>query len=430
MIGLDFGTTNSAIAVARDGEVELAQHRLFGTPTTTFRSLLYLSIDERESMRVPGVFAGPAAIEQYLEEGATGRFVQSLKSLLPSPTFESTQVLGTSYTLEELIALIVGSLRARAEAQFGALDGVVVAGRPVAFVGADTPEEDARAEARLRDALALAGFPEVVFELEPIAAAYSYARRLTTDETLLVADFGGGTSDFCVQRVGPGAATLPARERILATDGVGLAGDRFDARIVEARIAPLLGRGGQYRGMTGEAFDIPDWLYRKLASWHDLSFLRSGKPLETLRDMARYADAPEKLASFLTLVENNLGYYLYDAVEATKRGLSDESEARLAFDDAGLDIDERITRGDFEGWIQDELDQICLALDRCLGKAGTSPSDIDRVFMTGGTSFVPAVRELFEDTFGPEKLADGEALSSVATGLALRAEELGGRGAS
>lgn len=424
MIGLDFGTTNSAIAVARGGGIELAKHRLFGKETTSFRSLLYLSIDERESMRVPGVFAGPAAIEQYLEEGATGRFIQSLKSLLPSTTFESTQVLGTSYTLEELIALIVSRLRERAHAQFGSLDGVVVAGRPVEFVGADTPEADARAEARLRAALARAGFPEVVFEFEPIAAAYSYARHLEHDETLLVADFGGGTSDFCVQRVGPGAAALDPRDRILATDGVGLAGDRFDACIVEERIAPSLGRGGQYRGMTGEAFDIPDWLYRKLASWHDLSFLRAGKPLETLRDMSRHAHEPEKLASFLTLVEENLGYYLYDAVEKTKRALSAAPDARLHFDDADLDIDQDIERADFEGWIQDELDQICLALDRCLGSAGVAPNEIDRVFMTGGTSFVPAVREIFADTFGAEKLADGEELTSVATGLALRAAEL------
>ena len=181
-------------------------------------------------MRVPGVFAGPAAIEQYLEEGATGRFVQSLKSLLPSPTFESTQVLGTSYTLEELIALIVGSLRARAEAQFGALDGVVVAGRPVAFVGADTPEED-RAPKRAARRARLAGFPEVVFEPNP--SPRPTPRRLNDDAAAQTSAAARATS-AC--RRGPGR-TLPARERIP---------HRWRRprrrplrrRIVEARIAP------------------------------------------------------------------------------------------------------------------------------------------------------------------------------------------------
>lgn len=424
MIGLDFGTTNSAIARATADGVQLAEFSLLGAPTTSFRSILYFSIDERRSIREPGVFAGPHAIRQYLDEGATGRFVQSLKSLLPSRTFESTQVLGTIYDLEGLIAEILQALRTDAERSLGPLGDAAVVGRPVEFVGARSKEDEAFALERLRAALAQAGFTDVHFEYEPVAAAYSYARTLDHDERLLVADFGGGTSDFCVMDVGPSARKRPALDRILAADGVGLAGDRFDARIVDAEVAPAFGRGGQYRTFTNKPSDIPDWLYTHLANWHELSFLKAPKPLQTLQELARNAEHPQQLRAFLSVVEENLGYYLYDAVESAKRTLSDEASARLRFDEGDVDLDAAIDRLDFELWIAPDLDAIAGALDRTLAAANTTPDDIDRVFMTGGTAFTPAVREIFADTFGPDKLASGGELTSVATGLALRAQEL------
>jgi hypothetical chaperone protein len=227
-------------------------------------------------------------------------------------------------------------------------------------------------------------------------------------------------------RVGPGTDGWEPRDRILATDGVGLAGDRFDARIVQAVVAPALGRGGQYRGLGGKELDIPDWLYARLANWHELSFLRAPNPLGTLRDLAKNALQPDRLTAFLALVEENLGYYLYDSVEGAKRRLSDTTTVNLEFRESEVDIDASLKRDDFEYWIADDLDEIALALDRALSKAGTKPSEIDRVFMTGGTAFTPAVREIFEDTFGPDKIASGGELTSVANGLALRAAQRSG----
>lgn len=430
MIGLDFGTTNSALARVQDGRVELAPFRLHGEATETFRSVLYLSIEERVSAREPMVFAGPQAMEQFLEEGASGRYMQSLKSLLPSRTFEATQVLGTVYSLEALVGHVLSGLRAGAEAAWGPIGREAVVGRPVQFKGADDPEAESLALARLTDALAIAGFEEVTFAYEPIAAAYAYARTLDRDETLLVADFGGGTSDFCLMRVGPTASQAPQSERILATDGVGIAGDQFDARVVEHRIAPLLGRGSTYASMTGEAFDIPDWLYVKLANWHDLSFLRAARPLQTLRELAQSAAHPERLEAFLFVVEENLGYDLYETVGATKRALSSSPAASLTFADGPVAVDEVVDRAAFERWIQDDLDAIAASLDRCLGAAAMRPERVDRVFLTGGTSFVPALREIFEDTFGAERIVSGNELTSVAAGLALMAAELGRDGRS
>lgn len=422
MIGLDFGTTNSALARVHRGKVELAPHSLHGALTETFRSVLYLSIEERVSAREPKVYAGPQAMEQYLEEGATGRYMQSLKSLLPSRTFEATQILGTVYSLEALVGHVLQGLRSGAERAWGPVGRSAVVGRPVRFKGADEATE-ALALERLASALAIAGFDDVAFEYEPIAAAYAYSQTLTHDETLLVADFGGGTSDFCLMRVGPVAAQTAAAERILATDGVGVAGDQFDARLVEHRIAPLLGRGSSYTSMTGDRFDVPDWLYVKLSNWHDLSFLRAPRPLQTLRELAQSAELPDRLKAFLYIVEENLGYDLYETVGGTKRELSHAFEASLAFHDGPVQVNERVERSDFDAWIQEDLDAIVAALDRCMGSAGVLPAHVDRVFMTGGTSFVPAVREIFEDTFGADRVVAGNELTSVAAGLALMAAE-------
>ncbi len=425
MIGLDFGTTNSALARATSDGVQLAEFSLLGQPTTSYRSILYFSIDERVSAREAGVFSGPAAIEQYLDEGATGRFMQSLKSLLPSRTFETTQMLATTYELEALIAEIIKGIRSASERQFGDIGRAAVVGRPVEFVGARTPADTDFALDRLRRALAMADFEDVVFEFEPVAAAYAYSQRLTEDETLLVADFGGGTSDFCVMRVGPGANSMAAGASLLATDGVGLAGDRFDARISEAIIAPELGRGGEYRSWDRKSVPIPDWLYQRLSSWHELSFLRAEKPLATLREIAKNANEPAKLGAFLNLVENNLGYHLYDHVESSKRALSENDTATLQFDEADLDIEAEFTRVAFESWIAPDIAEIEAAMTRALTTAGVDASQVDRVFMTGGTARTPAVRQLFIDAFGEHKLAGGEELTSVATGLALRARDLG-----
>ncbi|MFT6629605.1 MAG: putative chaperone protein, partial [Flavobacteriales bacterium] len=286
MIGIDFGTTNSAVARLTSAGPQLAEFSLLGEPTHSFRSVLYFSIEERVSTREPGVFSGPKAIEQYLEEDAGGRYVQSLKSLLPSRTFESTQVLGTVYTLEDMIAEILRGLRTASRSSLGELGGKAVVGRPVHFVGAKEPSDEDHALARLREAFSRSGFDDITFAFEPVAAAAGYAATLTRDETLLVADFGGGTSDFCILQVGPQSAKMPQSERVLATDGVGLAGERFDARIVRERVAPRLGRGTQYKAMGGTLFDIPDWLYVKLSDWHELSFLRAERPLKVLRDVA------------------------------------------------------------------------------------------------------------------------------------------------
>lgn len=222
-IGLDFGTTNSALAFAVRGEpATLAEFESVGGPTPSFRSVLFFGREDGQA----GVetLAGPAAIERYLETDGEGRLMQSLKSFLASSLFQATSVFGRSTTLEELIGRLLQELAGRTREQGVPVADVVVVGRPVRFAKAQSAEDDAFALQRLASALELAGFERVVFEFEPVAAAYHYEQSLDRDELVLIADFGGGTSDFCLLRVGPGVRGRRRAEDILATEGVASAG--------------------------------------------------------------------------------------------------------------------------------------------------------------------------------------------------------------
>jgi len=428
-VGLDLGTTNSALAVAADdGRVTLARFPHRGGLTDTFRSILYFHPDAADERRAITSVAGTVAIERYLEADGTGRLIQSLKSYLADRGFESTNVFGRTYSLVELLSFLVRALRSHAEAQLGALGPRIVVGRPVHFSSGQGDDDDAFAESRLRAAIAAAGFEEIVFEYEPVAAAYYYESRLDHDELVLIADFGGGTSDFSLVRVGPGARKT-AREagganRILGTDGVGLAGDALDAKILHNLVSPSLGLGSTYRSMLGKDLAAPVWLYARLRRWHLLSFLKTKKTMDLLHEMNEQANEPAKMGALLAVVENDLGYHLYRAIERAKVDLSTRDATRFAFHEPPVHIEHDLTRAQFDGWIAEETASMAACVDRLLARAGVAAGDVDRVFMTGGTSFVPAVRALFDARFGAARIEAGGEMISVASGLALRAREL------
>ena len=425
-LGLDFGTTNSAIALAGpDGRTRLALFAADDGETPTFRSVLYF---DRDDDRGPvTIHAGPHAITHYLEsEEHDGRLVQSLKSFLASRLFSATQIFGRRYRLENLIGELVAPLRREAAAFFGEPVEQAVVGRPVHFVGADDGEAEQLALTRLRASLTNAGFREVTFEYEPVGAAYHYEQGLERDELILIADFGGGTSDFSLLRVGPTWAEglQPRPDSILGHDGVGVAGDAFDGKIVRHRVAPLLGRGATFKSVFDRELPVPAWIYGHLERWHHVSFLKSRKTLQLLLDLHREAAEPERIAALLHIVQNDLGFLLYRATERAKRELSTQEETRFRLVHEDVGIDAAIEREEFEGWISEELDQIRGCVTRLLEGADLHERDVDRVFLTGGSSFVPAVRRIFEDRFGAERIRSGAELTSVANGLALRAREV------
>jgi hypothetical chaperone protein len=423
-VGLDFGTTNSAIGVADENGVTLARFSHKGGLTDTFRSVLYFHPDVRDKNGRYESIAGPRALDRYLEAEGKGRLLQSLKSYVADRSFQATSIFTRTHTIVDLLSLLLADLRARAEEQLGPLGSRIVVGRPVHFAHASAPEDEALATGRLREALGRVGWTDVIFEFEPVAAAYYYETQLDHDQRVLVADFGGGTSDFSLIEVGP-SHRKSGKRTILGSDGVGLAGDALDAKVLHNVVAPMLGLGSTYRAMFGRELEVPVWIYSKLRRWHHLSFLKTKKNIDLLEEIASQSDAPSraKIESLLHILEYDLGYHLYRAVERAKVALSASDATRFSFVDHPLEIEADITRAQFDGWIEEETTAMEECVDRLLATTGIAAKDVDQVFMTGGTSFVPAVRRIFDDRFGAAKIRAGGEMISVATGLALRSRD-------
>lgn len=430
-VGIDFGTTNSSVALATgDSQVQIASFPSGGAETLSFRSVLYLEqLKSANGAKRMHSLTGPAAIERYLEAEEKGRLIQSLKSHLPSRALTGTEAFGRRYKFEDLISRMLTDLRKHAERQFDRPIRYAMVGRPVRFVGAETEEEDDFAVARLRESFTLAGFDHVDFEMEPVAAAYAYESTLDHDELILIGDFGGGTSDFSLLRVGPGVRRRGRTPQdLLGNGGVGLAGDAFDARIVRKLVSPALGSDSEARSLNKILPAVPAWIYANLERWHYLPFLRTNNVREILKSAHLRALEPEKIEALITLIDEDLGYQLHQAVQKVKFELSRSQSAVFRFRDgspslSSIDLRIPITRTDFEVWIKDELRAIDLCIDTLIENSGVQPREVDRVFLTGGSSFVPAVRRIFATRFGEERIRSGNEFTSVAHGLALRAAE-------
>jgi hypothetical chaperone protein len=424
-IGIDFGTTNSSIACAGCwDEVQLARFPYLGSLTDAYRSLLYLQQVKEGGVNTLKSWTGPEGIAHYLSADAKGRLIQSLKTFLSSRTLHGTEVFGRRYTLEDLIARILRDLRQQAEHQFGISIRSAVVGRPVHFSGAENPQDDTYAEGRLRSAFQLAGYESVEFEMEPVAAAHYYESILDHDELILIGDFGGGTSDFSLVHVGP---TVRRRGGvagdIVGNAGVGIAGDAFDAKIIRHLVSPALGAGSELRSL-GKILTVPNWVYIRLERWHHLSLLRGKDVLDMLRGVHAQSLEPEKIGALIHFIKEDVGFHLHRAVQKLKCDLSNNPVATFQFSDGFVELKAVVERASFEEWISEELQQIAGCVDSLLASSAIPPQDVDMVFLTGGSSFVPAVRKIFEMRFGEKRIRGGNEFTSVARGLALKAMDL------
>ena len=419
MLGIDFGTTNSVVAAldTATGHVRTVQLNQGGSVHDVFRTVLCFWTEPERGRSALRHAAGPGAIAAYLEDPLDSRLVMSTKTYLASRSFNSTNLLGRVWTLEQLIGLFLRDLFAAASLHGAGLH--VVAGRPVRFAGEGA--DDALGEARLRAAFAAAGLDAISVALEPEGAGYRFARSLDGPATVLIGDFGGGTSDFSVLRFTPGAKAITTMGRA----GIGIAGDAFDARIMDHVVAPLLGKGTRY-APWGNMLPVPAEWYTAFARWHRLSLMRSPRTLRDIAEVRRTAEHPERLDHLLQLIEGEQGYGLYRAVSEAKAALSSAQGTVLRFDHEGFAIEQAIDRAEFERWIAPDLARMDGAIGDALADAGIVEADVDRVFLTGGTAFVPAVRALFEHRFGAGRMSGGGEFVSVAEGLALiGAERLG-----
>ena len=407
-IGIDFGTTNSVVALLHeDGTVTTARHAAGETLVDVFRSILCFWTEEGPGRQTLRHAAGPEAITAYLDEPLDSRLIMSMKTFLAQKSFTETRIFGRPFTLERLIGRFLAALVAGIEAP-----PRIVVGRPVRFAGEFA--DDAFGAARLRGAYAEAGLPEVTLALEPEAAGAHFAQSLTEPATVLIGDFGGGTSDFSILRFAPGrhGGVTP-----LGHAGIGIAGDAFDFRIIDRAIAPLLGKGDSYTIM-GKRLPVPPEYYSGFARWHLLSLMRTPRTLRSIAEVARTAEHPERLRHLVALIEDELGYALYQAVSTAKAALSAAESTVLRFGHRDFVVERCLARDEFEGWIAEDLKRLGATVDQALATAGVRHADVDQVFLTGGTAFVPAVRRLFADRFGEVSVSGGGEFVSVAEGLA------------
>lgn len=412
VFGIDFGTTNSALSVYRDGTVEVVAVEGAGCGGELMRSVLYFS-EENE------IYAGHEAIRQYVSDGAAGRFMQSIKTFLPNTSFDSTEVFGKRYTIDDLVAIILRKIKARGEAHVGSSVDSVVLGRPVVF--SPDAAKDAVAEKRLEKAARKAGFKNIWFQYEPVAAALAFEESLQAgqERIVFIGDFGGGTSDFSVIRVKGGSfARSDRRSDVLSLGGVYVAGDKFDSQIMWDKVAYHFGRYARYKTMGKDNWsDIPKSIIYTLCQWHRIPLLRARKTRELIRVIKGTTDNRQAIEHLENIINDNFGFFLFQAIEKAKCELSGLEQAMIRFTERDLHISEEIGRAEFEALNAENFQQIAACIDGVVARSGLLPAQIDTVFLTGGTSKIPHIQALFAGRFGRDKLENRDAFTSVVHGL-------------
>lgn len=417
IFAIDFGTSNSLLAAA-------SKQRVFAPAPidpaaddpTVLRSVLYFAPQEQAF--------GSSAVRRLVANGFEGRLIRSIKRHLPSRSFSATRIGSRNVTLEELIAALLRVMRTRAVAHFEADVTRAVLGRPARFSNDD--EEDALAESRLKRAAELAGFTEVSFCPEPVAAAYDFAADLVEPKLVLVVDLGGGTSDFTLVRMN---AQGFAPEDVLAVGGVATAGDALDGALVRQVVAEELGAKAPYRVAFGSnVLTMPNDLVDLLSSPADLTLVDRPKILRRLNEMQRglldRGRDEAQLEKFKVVVEDGVGFELYEAVERVKRALSDHETAPLSLEYPGAELARSVTRAEFQSAATRPVDRILAALDATLSAAGVAASDVEIACLTGGTSRVPQVLDAIRARLPNAGLRTLRSFHSVVQGLARRAQEL------
>jgi hypothetical chaperone protein len=320
-----------------------------------------------------------------------------------------TRIFRQNFRFEDLLSAFLRSLLRHADRTFSLASPKIVIGRPVRFAGA-SPDE-ALAMRRYRAAFGRLGVDHGHYVYEPVGAAFFYARQLREEATI-----GGGTSDFSVMRFEERQGRIRARP--LGHSGIGVAGDAFDYRVIDNVVSPRLGKGTSYRSFD-KTLTVPNGYYANFARWNLLAMMKTNGDLKELIELQRAAIDPEFLGRLIDIIENDLGFALYRAVGAAKMALSSQSSAEFAFAAGKLTINDTITRAEFESWIADDVARIAETVDQALATAQLHAHEIDKVFLTGGSSFIPAIWRVFGERFNEDKLTTGDQFESIAYGLAL-----------
>lgn len=407
--GLDFGTSNTTLGVGGGDSVRLLP--LDGGRATLPSAVFF-------DFEADAITVGQAAIDSYAS-GVEGRLMRSIKSMLGTDLIDADTALRRGrISFRAVIATFLEQVRRRAEDALGGALTDVVLGRPVHFVDGDTAG-DAAAEETLGEIARSVGFRAISFQYEPIAAALDYEQQVSGEELALIADIGGGTSDFSIVRIGPDRRGRADRSGdILANDGIRVGGTDFDRDLSLATAMPLLGHGS---AMKRPGLLAPRHLFLDLATWSKINFLYTAKVMAELERLHRDSAAPERIERLIGVVEHRLGHALAMAVERTKIALSDGPEAGLRLDWGDGDLTRPVTVADLNDATASLAGRIGGRVRACLAEAGTPASGIDAVFLTGGSTLLPQVRAAILAEVPGARVVEGNIFGSVGTGLAIEA---------
>jgi len=408
--GIDFGTSNSTVAIVKGGKIALVP--LEGDATAIPSAIFYPSEGE------PPLY-GRAAVAAYTAR-EQGRLMRSLKSILGSDLMaERTPVGGRSQTFEGILVGFLKHLKAKAETFAGKRIDDVVMGRPVHFVDGNEAV-DARAEAKLGDIARAAGFGNVLFQFEPIAAALSFEHTAQQRELAFIADIGGGTADFSVVDVGPDRRGNSDRAGdILANDGIRVGGTNLDMRLSLAAVMPQLGS----RSKTVLGHDLPRWPFVDLATWHSIHTIGTPKNRLLLKQILDDCAPPVVFERFMEIVKRQTGHLIAGKVEQAKIVLTTEPDVVIDLKDAAPIPPITTTTFEFEKAIGFELERLHMTVAATLAASGKHAKDITVLFLTGGTSAVPAVRRVLTEMLPAARAVEGDLFNSVGFGLALEARQ-------
>lgn len=420
---IDFGTSNSAVAVPVDGGMQLVplepQH---GERGRTMPTAVFYVAEGKDLHALPKLY-GRAAIAAYVD-GTDGRLMRSMKSVLGSALMEQHTDIGAgrSVAFGDVIASYLLHLKKAAQAHAGREIERIVLGRPVFFVD-DDPARDAAAQASLEAAAQAVGFKEVRFQFEPIAAAFHYEEQVTREQTVIVADIGGGTSDFSVVRVGPARrARADRRADILASHGVHIAGTDFDRRVELARVMPALGYGafGPKRGDRAP-LEVPSRIYFDLATWHLINTVyRPQRMMEVAATRDDYAD-PRHHARLMATLRHRLGHALAGLAEDAKIAVSQGGTHEIDLFEIERDLVVDVTEAQAVAAVSNDLDRIVQTALDTARLAGLAPDAIDALYFTGGSTGLRLLAERLAAAFPKAQAVHGDRFASVATGLGLEA---------
>jgi hypothetical chaperone protein len=406
--GLDFGTSNTTLGTIENRVPVLAA---LEADHTTIPSAIFYEADG-------AVLIGRKAIDAYVE-GAPGRLMRSLKSVLGTALIDETTRLGRQrIRFRDVIAYYLGAVKRRAEQATGRELRDVVHGRPVHFVD-NAPDADRKAEQTLREIAREVGFDQITFQFEPIAAALDYERQISSEQVALIADIGGGTSDFSIVRLGPQRHAKADRAAdILANDGVRIGGTDFDRQLSLGVVMPLFGFGS---AMKRAGLDVPSSYFHDLATWSNINRMYERQVIAGIRQVRQEAREPALLDRLVRVVEEQRGHTLAMEVEDAKIALADQRQAAIPLEWVATGLSAGVSRPDLVSHTRQLSQRIAARIKICLAQAQLSESDIDAVFLTGGSVKLAHVRKAITQALPAARIVEGDIFGAVGKGLTLEA---------